>query len=252
MTFDSLNRWSAFALHLAVSALIAATVVGLVLWLWYPAPYFAAMGGDTLLRLLIGVDVTVGPLITLIVFKRGKPRLAQDLAIVAALQVAALAYGTYVMFDARPVYNVFVKDRFETVAANSIDEASQDKAAEAFRSMPLTGPRIVAANLPKDRSEAATIMMASVTGGPDVPNLPHLYTPYGEAAAQVAKASRPLVSLSQKGLESAEAVNAFVAANGNGARSLGYVPVKARNRDFTVVVDRKTGEIVGYLAVNPW
>ena len=36
MTFDSLNRWSAFALHLAVSALIAATVVGLVLWLWYP------------------------------------------------------------------------------------------------------------------------------------------------------------------------------------------------------------------------
>ena len=251
MTFDSLNRWSAFALHLAVSALIAATVVGLVLVAWYPAPYFAAMGGDTLLRLLIGV----GDGRSVDHAHRLQARQAAagaDLAIVAGLQVAALAYGTYVMFDARPVYNVFVKDRFETVAANGIDETSQDKAAEAFRSMPLTGPRIVAANLPKDRSEAATIMMASVTGGPDVPNLPHLYTPYGEAAAQVAKASRPLVSLSQKGLESAEAVNTFVAANGNGARSLGDVPVKARNRDFTVVVDRKTGEIVGYLAVNPW
>ena len=252
MTFDSLNRWSAFGLHLVINALIAATVVGLVLWLWYPAPYFAAMGGDTLLRLLIGVDVTVGPLITLIIFKPGKPRLSQDLAIIAGLQVAALAYGTYVMFDARPVYNVFVKDRFETVAANSIDETSQDKAAEAFRSMPLTGPRIVAANLPKDRNEATTILMSSLAGGPDVSNLPHLYTAYDHAAAQVAKASRPLVSLSQKGLESAQAVNAFVGANGNGARTLGYVPVKARNRDFTAIVDRKTGEIVGYIDVNPW
>ena len=35
-------------------------------------------------------------------------------------------------------------------------------------------------------------------------------------------------------------------------RSLGYVPVKARNRDFAAVVDRKTGEIVGYLPINPW
>ena len=252
MTLQSLNRWTAFALHLAISALIAATVVGLVLWLWYPAPYFTAMGGDTLLRLLIGVDVAVGPLITLIIFKPGKPRLEQDLAIIAALQVAALAYGTYVMFDARPVYNVFVKDRFETVAANSINEGSQDKAPAAFRSLPLNGPRIVAANLPKDRNEAATIVMSAVMGGADVANLPHLYTSYAEAAPDVARASRPLVSLSQKGLEPAQAVNAFVTANGNGTRNLGYVPVKARNRDFTAVVDRKTGEIVGYLAVNPW
>jgi hypothetical protein len=28
------------------------------------------------------------------------------------------------MFSARPVYNVFVVDRFEVVAANAIDEAS--------------------------------------------------------------------------------------------------------------------------------
>ena len=252
MTLRSLNRWTAFGLHLAFSALIAATVMGLVLWLWYPTPYFTAMGGDTLLRLLIGVDVAVGPLITLIIFKPAKPGLRQDLAIVAALQVAALAYGTYVMFDARPVYNVFVKDRFETVAANSIDEASQGKASAAFRSMPMNGPRIVAAHLPKDRGEAATLMFAAVAGGPDVANLPHLYTPYEQSATEVARASRPLVSLSQKGLESAQAVNAFVSANGNGARALGYVPVRARNRDFTVVVDRNTGEIIGYLAVNPW
>jgi hypothetical protein len=29
--------------------------------LWYPAPYFSAMGGDQLLLLVVGVDVVIGP-----------------------------------------------------------------------------------------------------------------------------------------------------------------------------------------------
>ena len=252
MTLQSLNRYSAFVLHLAISALIAATVVALVLWLWYPAPYFKAMGGDMLLRLLIGVDVVIGPLITLVIFDTKKPKLRQDLAVIAALQVAALAYGTYVMFEARPVYNVFVKDRFETVAANSIESSSQDRAAPAFRSMPLSGPLVVAAKPPRDASEASTITMSAIAGGPDVANMPHLYEPYASAATTVARAARPLVSLSQKGRETATAIDAFVTANGNGARSLGYIPVRARNKDFAAVVDRKSGEIVGYLSVDPW
>ena len=251
MTLRSFNRWTAFCVHLAISALIAATVVVLVMWLWYPTPYFTAMGGDTLLRLLIGVDVALGPLITLLIFDTSKPRLAQDLAIVAALQVAALAYGTYIMFDARPVYNVFVKDRFEAVAANSIERGSLDRAAPAFRTLPLSGPLVVAAGAP-NRDEAATIAMSASMGGPDVANMPHLYEPYAQAAASVAKAARPLVSLSQMGREAAQAVNDFLSVNGNGARSLGFLPVRARNRDFIAVVDRKTGEIVGFLALNPW
>ncbi len=252
MNLQSLNRYSAFLLHLAISALIAATVVALVLWLWYPAPYFKAMGGDMLLRLLIGVDVVIGPLITLVIYDTKKPRLRQDLAVVAALQVAALAYGTYIMFEARPVYSVFVKDRFEIVAANSIEPSSQERAKPAFRALPLSGPLVVAAQPPRDPSEAATITMAAISGGPDVAQLPHLYEPYTSAAGSAAKAARPLVSLSQKGRETATAVDRFVTANGNGTRSLGYVPVRARNQDFAVVVDRKSGEIVGYLSVDPW
>ena len=109
MTLASFSRWQAFLIHLGISALIAATVVALVLAVWYPPPYFAGMGGPVLLRLLIGVDVVLGPLITLIVFDPAKPRLKYDLMTIAALQVAALAYGGMVMFEARPVYNVFVK-----------------------------------------------------------------------------------------------------------------------------------------------
>ena len=156
------------------------------------------------------------------------------------------------MFEARPVYNVFVKDRFETVPANGIDEASLARARDDFRSLPLTGPRVVAAKLPSDPDEVLQGTTSAMSGGPDVAQLPHLYTPYDAAASDVARAARPMVGLSRQGKETATAVSEFVSAHGNGARSLGYLPVRARNKDFAAVVDRKTGEVVGYLAVNPW
>ena len=158
---------------------------------WYPPPYFDAMGGETLLRLLIGVDVVLGPLITLIVFDPAKPRLKYDLATIAILQLTALIYGGYVMFEARPVYNVFVKDRFETVAANDVDEASRARAKDEYRDLPLTGPRVVAAEPPADRDEKFKVATAAMAGGPDVAQLPHLYTPYDAAASDVARAARP-------------------------------------------------------------
>ena len=251
MTLQSLNRWKAFGLHLALSALIAATVLLLVVWFWYPRPYFEAMGGEVLLRLLIGVDVVLGPVITLVIFDPKKPGLKYDLAVIGVLQVAALAYGGWVMFDARPVYNVFVGDRFQTVPANSLEADSLARAKPDYRTLSLTGPRIVAAQLPSDATERTDLMVGALMGGPDLASLPHLYLPYSEAAGDAARAARPLVTLAQRGKAAADAVGAFVAEHGGGGRSLGFVSVRARNRDFAAVVDRNTGEIVGYLSVAP-
>ena len=94
-------------------------------------------------------------------------------------------------------------------------------------------------------------MIGAVMGGPDLANLPHLYLPYAEAAGDAARTARPLVTLAQRGKDASDAVSAFVAEHGGGGRSLGYVPVRARNRDFAAIVDRNTGEIVGYLSVAP-
>ena len=62
MNLLSLNRWKASAIHLTGSALIAATVIALMLALWYPGAYFNAMGGKKLLMIVVGVDVVIGPL----------------------------------------------------------------------------------------------------------------------------------------------------------------------------------------------
>lgn len=115
--FPAMNRYRAALTHFGISALVVGTVFVLVYFLWYPQPLFRGAGGRDLFVVLAMVDVTVGPLITLIIFKPGKKGLKFDLATIAVLQIAALAYGTHVVFEARPVWVVFLKDRFDLITA---------------------------------------------------------------------------------------------------------------------------------------
>ena len=252
MRLDSLNRFKASAIHLALSAAIGATVVALMLALWYPKHYFAAMGGGMLIILLIGVDVVLGPLITLIVFNPKKKSLRFDLAVIALVQLAALVYGCSVMFEARPVYSVFVADRFEVIAANAIDEASREKAAPEFRALSLTGPRVVGAREPADEDRKAEIVMSAAKGGVDLANLPDLYVPYAQVRQDAARAAKPLAELAKRQPHDAVAIRAFVADSGRAEDAVGFVPMRARNQDMSVVVDKKSGDVVGIVPVNPW
>ena len=102
----NLSRYRAASYHLIISAGIAAITLTVMLALWYPSPLFAAMGGMELIALIVGVDVAIGPLITLVIFDMRKKELLFDLAVIALLQVAALGYGVYTMSLARPVFMV--------------------------------------------------------------------------------------------------------------------------------------------------
>ena len=87
------SRWAAAGLHLLISVLIALIVVAAMFFLWYPTPYFQAMGGGGLLMLVTGVDVVLGPLITLIIFNTKKKSLKFDLTCVAIVQMVAMEHS---------------------------------------------------------------------------------------------------------------------------------------------------------------
>ncbi len=76
-----MSRWKAAGIHLSISILIGLVVGALLFGVWYPPPFFHAAGADMLVLLLVGVDVVLGPLLTLIVFKSGKRGLKFDLAL---------------------------------------------------------------------------------------------------------------------------------------------------------------------------
>ena len=119
------NRGVAFAIHLVLSLLIFSSLVAIMLVYWFPGELFVMDGGWEGLKLVAMVDIILGPALTLILFKPGKPGLKLDLSLVAAVQIAALAYGFHATYNQRTVAVVFAENAFSTVSA--ADNLKADK-----------------------------------------------------------------------------------------------------------------------------
>jgi hypothetical protein len=94
--------------------------------------------------------------------------------------------------------------------------------------------------------------MSAAKGGADLANLPDLYVPYAQVRQDAARAAKPLAELAKRRPRDASAIRTFVAGSGRAEDAIGFVPMRARNQDMSVVVDRKSGDIVGIVPVNPW
>lgn len=113
------SRWAAFAIHLGLSAAIFVVLAAIIVVFWYPGFLFQTDGGWQGIRLIAGIDLVLGPLLTLIVYDKGKKSLKADLSVIAAIQFSALFAGTYLVYQERPIAVIFADDKFSTVSQNS-------------------------------------------------------------------------------------------------------------------------------------
>jgi hypothetical protein len=242
-----LSRWQAAGLHFLICLAIAAVTVTLMLAVWYPRPLFEAAGGNDLLFILLSVDVVLGPLLTLVVFKAGKRGMKFDLWVIGLVQLAALAYGVHVVYLARPVFIVFIKDRYELATAVDLPA---DKLAEArypeFRSLPLTGPVLAAADVPTDPAERQKAIEAAFAGL-DLHHFPKYYVPYAERRAQVLAAAMTMERFRVAEPASARETDAWLASSGTPATSVRALLLRTRFAWIVVLVDPVTAQPVKML-----
>jgi hypothetical protein len=245
-------RLRAGLIHLSLSAAIAAAVFFPLYFFWYPDVLFESAGGRDLFLLIVGVDVTLGPLITTIIFVPGKRGLVFDLVVIGVLQAAALAYGVHALFESRPVYMVFVKDRFELVRANQFPEGELEKSApNGYDRLSWSGPKVVGARLPDNIKERLDIMMSGIAGV-DVHLFPRYYVPYDEVKGTARAKGEPLQKLRDRNPARAGEVAALVSASGREEAQLRFLPMRAGKWDLAVVIDAASGEIVKISSLKPW
>lgn len=245
-----MTRYKASAIHLGICLLVAAVVLAVMLFVWYPDPYFTALGAGGLLLILLGVDVTIGPLITMVIWKTDQRRLKFDLAVIALLQISALLYGLHMVVQTRPVYLVFAVDSFDVVRASDLNKQELLLAAHtAYASLPLTGPQLVAARSPEDSKEQEKILFSALGGGADLAQMPRYYVPYADLKDKIVARIKPLDTLRKRHPE----VDTYLASLG-GAKDeqIGYLPVRAAREPFTALVDKRTAAVVKLIPVNPW
>lgn len=245
-----MNRYRASATHLGISATIASLVFAAIYFIWYPGPLFGAAGGRDLFLLVLAVDVTVGPLVTLIIFVPGKKGLVFDLWVIGILQASFLAYGVWTIAEARPVYIAFVKDRFELTHANQIpDSVLVDARMNRYFDLPWTGPRFVGVKFPTDDTEKFKIMVSGLSGV-DIHCYPQYHIPYEQVTKDVVDRSIRLQNLASfnKGLSVPELAQRL----GRKEEEVRYLPLRAGKVDLTVLVDAKTGAVLKVADLKPW
>lgn len=247
-----MNRWKASAIHFAVSALVIGTVAAAAIWLWYPPGLFESAKAGKLLVTLAAVDVVLGPLLTLVVYKQGKKSLKFDLTIIALLQLAALGYGLHAVWQSRPVYLVAAKDRFQLVFANEIDPDDLQWASPEFQKLPKFGPRIIASVMPK-AGERQFQAILSALNGKDVYLIPSQHVPYEQEASKLLARSMPATDLlGSLGADDRAALDRAIASSGHAANDLVVVPIDSVRGSATMLLMAKDASVVGPVGVDPW
>ncbi len=243
--------------HLGFSTLVAGLAAALVFGLWYPKPYGALAGGFTLFGLVIAVDVTCGPLLTMVVFDRRKPRreLMRDIGLIVVLQLSALAYGLYSVAQARPIYLAYEGNRFRVVSMADVDASKLPNALPQFRAPGYTGPRLVGAKLAEetDPNYKESIIL-SMQGLPPAFR-PDRWVPYDSLLPQLKAELAPIATLKAKHPEAVAEIDAAMTQHRLTDETAGYLPLDAAKADplnWVVIVARGTGQPMAFLPLDGW
>lgn len=252
MNIDIKDRIKAFSIHLGISSIVAALSMVVVFFIWYPAPLHIAVGVTQIFLILLAVDVTIGPLLTFVVYQKGKKSLKFDLAVIAILQSAALAYGMNTVFVGRPAYVVYAVDRFEVSRAYEVDPKSLEiafKRNNENAKISWLQPKWVGAQSPKDRDRRNEILFASVVGGNDWPQLPELFVPLSEVKQQILERSKPLEALRKIHGNDADTQEKLAGLKDSEVK---WLPLVSNAKNMTVIVDANSANVLTVLDINPW
>jgi hypothetical protein len=183
-------RLKAFGLHLLGSCTVLTLVLGALYLGWYYWPGWYLSEVPHVVAVMIGVDVILGPTLTLIIAssKKSRRELTRDIALIVVAQLIALGYGTAALWNGRPLYYACSANRLEVVQASDIDRQNLDLARhQKIALLPhwYSRPRWIWAPLPEDSAQAQDIVASTLHGGTDVIGMPQYYKPWEQGLPQL-------------------------------------------------------------------
>ncbi|MEO6171747.1 MAG: TfpX/TfpZ family type IV pilin accessory protein [Arenimonas sp.] len=247
-----MSRWKASFIHLLISFLIVGSAAAYIVYFWYPPALMHMAKADRLLMLIAGIDLIVGPLLTLIIYKAGKRHLKLDLAIIGLIQFGFLAYGLYTTWSSRPVFLVAVPDRFELVFANEITpKRLAESRLPQFKKIGFTKPVLAGALMPKDSKDKEDIMFSAVGGQGDIQTMPKYFVEYSSVAKSLLTHSRSLDAGKDLSTSESKILHQAAEQYGYPPDQLRYLTLGSTRNYAVMLVKAKSGEVVGPANIDP-
>lgn len=229
-------RIRAFLIHLGASIFIVTLVISLILYVWYPSPLASAQGTFDILKLLILIDVILGPLLTLIIYNVKKNSLKFDLTVVIIIQIMALMYGLFTLSQSRPVWLVQVNSMFQVVTANSVNESSQHNAKSEYQHNSWGKPRWIATD---DQQAIQQLILEPAF-------YPEFYIPIQQANSERKSKAHTLEHL--KEFNTNERVENVLRKFPTASQ---WMPLRTNGDGLVVLLD-KNAKILGIVDLRPW
>ncbi len=245
-----MTRFKASAIHFLISASIVSVIFALIFFVWYPAPTFLIAGAFSIVLLLIGVGLILGPLLTLIVYKHDKPGAKFALGVIAIIQLTALVYGAFTLYQERPYYMVFVVDRLNIVAEKNIDRSKLR--FDELQQKPLANLIRVFARMPEGDEFQAFLKSVIFEGQPDMELRPEYWEPYLAGKEIIRNRIRPLSELDRVTEQDKRRVQEVIERYSADHPRLGYLPIASVDRDIGMIMDMDTTEPIDIIRVDPW
>ncbi|WP_227523177.1 TfpX/TfpZ family type IV pilin accessory protein, partial [Psychrobacter sp. Sarcosine-3u-12] len=203
-----------------------------------------ATGIGKIFIMILLVDLVLGPLLTFIIYKKNKKTLIVDLTIIILLQLNALGYGVYTVYQARPVWIAYVVDRFELVRANDVFDDYEKK-----YNLPKLGPKYIYVDLDKmSISEKSELVFREMQYGISPAQLPNFHSDYELAKPLLITRSRSISILNDYN-DSAD----VEAVLNKYPKASSFLPLKSNEMDMTVLIDKNSeNPVIKIVDLRPW
>lgn len=241
-----MNRFGAFLIHLGISLAIFAVLAYLVLYVWYPDFFFASDGGWQGIRIIVLVDLVLGPTLTLVVFNRKKPRaeLRRDLAMIGAFQAICLVAGTYIVYMERPLALVYSDGQFFSVSAGDYRDAGVP--VPDLSGLPGPYPKRVMVDLPRDYHAQAEIRQRAIQEGTPLRTLAAYYAPFNYTRLNAEVEALDSAALQKREQRTGD-VSSWLRRHGGQIDDYAFFRFGARYQYLILGVSRANGDIVGLM-----
>lgn len=240
------KRLKFFLNHLFISFFIALLVIGLVFFVWYPAPLAKAVGVANIFLMMLSIDVIVGPILGLLVYKEGKKTLKFDLTVIITIQITALCYGIYSIEQGRPAWLAYNVDHFELVRKNEIVDQNINQAKPQFQQPSWLKPQFVATEFAKNTQQRNDDIFNEVLGGISLAQRPERYVELIKVQKKMQQRAQKLKLLQQ--YNNKIDVEKILAKY---PQATAFLPMKASTVDMAVLIDQKAN-VVKIVDLRPW
>ena len=241
-----MTRYGATAIQAAISALALSCLAYLVLVHWYPG-FFAQIDGAWVgLRIIAGIEIVLGPALTLILFKPGKAGLKFDMAVTGLLRALCLIAGTWIIYTERPLFFIYYDAAF--YSANADTYARYDQSVPDPADFDTRTPALVISAVPDNPIEEADFRKILYDDGLPIWIYQHSYRPMTGNLSSILDKAVPPAQL--EALTTRAAREYWRGIHSGDLNDFAFYPVVARYLTTAVGIRKTDGTPAGVIALE--